>query len=83
MTLTEAAKLLTRPDVLTALALHGRDCRTRDELAARLEREAVRAERSAAGFEACRDYRAATIEQERAAELRLWAEALRVVESCG
>ena len=83
MTLTEAAKLLTRPDVLTALALHGRDCRTRDELAARLEREAVRAERSAAGFEACRDYRAATIEQERSAELRLWAEALRVVESCG
>lgn len=81
--LAEAARLLTHPDVLAALAYHGRDCRTRDELAARLVFESVRAERSAAGFEACRDYRAATIEQERSAELRLWAEALRVVESCG
>lgn len=82
-TLEEAAALLTDPRVLVELAYHGRDCRTRDELAARLVFESVRALRCAEGLEACRDYRAATIEQERSVELRLWAEALRVVESCG
>lgn len=81
MTLTEAARLLTRPDVLAALAYHGRDCRARDELAARLERESVRAERCRDGLARRGDYGDATIEREQARTLRLWAEALRVVEA--
>lgn len=71
--------------MLCALALHSLDCRTRDEIAARLEREAVRCARAGDGYTACGRYDLATGERERARELRLWAAALRVVEaaSCG
>lgn len=83
MTLAEAARLLTRPDVLSALAHHGRDCRTRDELAARLEREAVVHSRASEGYADRDRYDLAAGQRERARTLRQWAEALRVVESCG
>lgn len=79
--LVEAAAILTEPRVLHAIALHSIDARTRDELAARLEREAVRCIRAGDGFTVCGRYDLATGERERARELRCWAAALRVVEA--
>lgn len=81
MTLAEAALMLTRPDVLTVLALHGRDCRTRDEFAARLEREAVVHDRASTGYADRERYDLAAGQREQARTLRHWAEALRVVEA--
>ncbi len=81
MTLTEAAKLLTRPDVLSALAYHGRDCRTRDELAARLEREAVVHARASEGFAERKRYDLAAGERDRAARLREIAAAVRALDA--
>lgn len=79
--LAEAAALLTEPRVLHALALHSLDARTRDEIAARLEREAVRCVRAGDGYNACGRYDLAAGERERARELRRWSAALRVVEA--
>lgn len=81
MTLAEAAKLLTRPDILSALAYHGRDCRTRDELAARLEREAVVHARASEGYAERGRYELAAGERERAALARRRAKALLALEA--
>lgn len=80
-TLEEAAALLTDPRVLVEFAYHGRNCRTRDELAAKLEHEAVRSDRASDGFAERKRYDLAAGERERARELRRWAAALRVVEA--
>lgn len=84
--LPEASALLTEPAVLAELAHHARGCRTRDELAAVLEREAAHATRAGDGYAAAGRYDLAAERRERARELRRWAAALRVVHeaaSCG
>jgi hypothetical protein len=78
-TLTEAAKLLTEPRVLAELAYHARNLRTRDELAAALEHEAVRCDRASEAYAQRERYDLAAGERERARLLRRWAAALRVV----
>jgi hypothetical protein len=81
--LAEAAKLLTEPRVLEELAYHARNLRTRDELAAALEQEAVRCDRASDGFADRLRYDLAAGERERARLLRRWAAALRVVSASG
>lgn len=80
-TLAEAAALLTEPRVLDELAYHARNLRSRDELAAALETEAVRCDRASDGFAERRRYDLAAGERERARLLRRWAAALRVVHA--
>jgi|LNFM01.1.fsa_nt_gb hypothetical protein len=79
VSLADAARMLTEPRALEALAHHGRECRARDELAGVLEREAVRSVRASDGYAALHRYDLAAAERERARELRAWAAALRVV----
>lgn len=84
--LAESAALLTEPRVLAELGYHGHGCRTRDEIAAVLEREAMHATRASDGYAALERYDLAAERRERARELRRWAAALRVVHgaaSCG
>ncbi len=66
-TLPEAAALLTDPRVLVELAYHSRNLRTRDELAAALETEAVRSDRASEGYAERGRYELAAGERERAA----------------
>lgn len=77
--IAEAAVILTDPRALPVLAYLGRSCRTRDELAAALECEAVVHDRASDGFAERRRYDLAAGERERARDLRRWAAALRVV----
>jgi hypothetical protein len=79
--LAEAARELTEPRVLRELAHYGYDCRTRDELAAALERVAAHATRASDGYAALARYDLAAERRERARELRRWAAALRVVHA--
>lgn len=79
--LAEAARELTEPRVLRELGHFGYDCRTRDELAAVLERAAVHAVRASGGYAAVGRYDLAAERRERARELRRWAAALRVVHA--
>ena len=77
--LAEAAQLLTEPRALRELGHFGYDCRTRDELAAVIERAAMHATRASDGYAAQGRYDLAAERRERARELRRWAAALRVV----
>jgi hypothetical protein len=78
-TLAEAAAVLIEPRVLEELAYSARNLRSRDELAAALETEAVRHDRASDGFAERRRYDLAAGERERARLLRRWAAALHVV----
>lgn len=77
--LAVAALTLTDPRVLHELAYHARGLRSRDELAAVLERRAVDAIRAGDGYSAAHRHDIAAGERERARDLRRWAAALRVV----
>lgn len=77
--LRAALDALLTPDAIAELAYHARNLRTRDELAVRLEHEAVRSERASEGYAERRRYDLAAGERERARMLRRWAAALRVV----
>lgn len=80
-TLPEAAALLTEPRVLAELAYHSRNLRTRDELAAALETEAVRSDRASEGFAERKRYDLAAGERDRAARLREIAAAVRTLDA--
>lgn len=80
-TLEQAAALLTDPRVLVELAYHSRNLRTRDELAAALETEAVRSDRASEGFAERKRYDLAAGERDRAARLREIAAAVRTLDA--
>lgn len=77
--LAVAALALTDPRALHELAYHAHGLRSRDELAAVLERRAVDAIRAGDGYSAAHRHDLAAGARERARDLRRWAAALRVV----
>jgi hypothetical protein len=68
-------------DAIAELAAHARGLRAVDELAARLEHEAVRSDRASEAYAQRERYDLAAGERERAAVLRRRAAALRVLEA--
>ncbi len=77
--LREALRLLLRVDTLELLGVHTHRAHTANEIAVRLEQEALRSERASEGHAERERYDLAAGERERARELRLRAAALRLV----
>ncbi len=68
-------------DAIAELAAHARGLRAIDELAAKLEHEAVRSDRASEAYAQRERYDLAAGERERASALRRRAAALRVLEA--
>ncbi len=79
--LRAALDALLTPDAIAELASYTRGLRAVDELAARLEHEAVRSDRASEAYAERERYDLAAGERERAAVLRRRAKALRVLDA--
>lgn len=79
--LRAALDALLTVDAIAELAAHARGLRAVDELAAKLEHEAVRSDRASEAYAQRERYDLAAGERERASVLRRRAAALRVLEA--
>lgn len=79
--LRAALDALLTADAIAELAAHARGLRAIDELAAKLEHEAVRSDRASEAYAQRERYDLAAGERERASVLRRRAAALRVLEA--
>lgn len=79
--LLDAIDVLLHPDALTEIALHARGVHTVEEIAPKLEAEAVRSDRASEAFAQRERYDLAAGERERAALLRRYAAAINASRS--